>query len=153
MAAAQDVQIILCGDKLEARVLEIKTHGTNKLTNAPVQTGVNLNDHKVRQPIRITIKVAIDINEDGWQKAVDLIYAAYNNMELGKLAKIFTRHRTFVNMDLITLPCFENVESYDVFTFDLEFQEIIFNVKNADTSTIASPSNPEDSSSYARGAK
>lgn len=135
------------GHTLDVKILDITPQPTNRVTQAPVQTGLMINDHKVRNPLKVKVKCSLKIdNNHAWQTTYAEILAMYDNMEKKRLSWIQSHIGQHRNMALISCPHSENIESYDVFVFDLDFQEImeIGSVQNDVVSAAPANSSTKD---------
>lgn len=117
---------------LGVHILDINVIPTSKVTQSPAIDGLDLNDNKVRNPIKVRVKCALlfDDNKDDVLKNIDEMLSI--KMENGKpvFSSILTHLKYYSNLTLVEGPHRETVDSIDVYEFDLVFQEIILMKKD-----------------------
>jgi len=101
----------------------INVNPTSQLINAPVEGGTKRFDHKVREPIQITVKAYV--TSENFQRVCSKLREYYETNQW-KFCRIITKEKKYYdNMALQNMPHEESSEKYDVLYFTLTFLEII----------------------------
>jgi len=113
------------GTMLDVRILEVNPMPSSRCTQSPAMNGLNINDNKVRNPTKVKVRCALVIDKD--KKYADTLKQIHN-MQVSqdtKFSAVLSHVAYYKNLTLLESPHRENVESFDVYEFDLVFQEII----------------------------
>lgn len=119
-------------DALGVHILDINPQPTSKVTQSPAITGLDLNDNKVRNPIKVRVKCALLFDDKKDKVLQDIDEMLSIKIEDGKpvFSSILTHLKYYSNLTLVEGPHRETVDSIDVYEFDLVFQEIILMKKD-----------------------
>lgn len=141
---------------LKCRTVTVTPEAT--MTQAPVETGVLINDCKVRRPTVIQMQVVLPVVGE-WYDTIKKIRDLHQQFvatgqnaikaEKNNLAVIQTRDGLYYNMVLLNCPHTEGVENFSTFEFSLRFQELLL----AGTTASSSVADPSDKSLVVGGNK
>lgn len=112
-------------DTLDVRIIEINPMPSSRCTQAPATNGLNINDNKVRNPIKVKVRCSLVIDKGGEYRET---LRKINSMQESQdtiFSSVLSHTDYYRNLTLIESPHRENVDSFDVYEFDLMFQEII----------------------------
>lgn len=101
-------------------VLDCKVDDNSKLPEHPLEDGVIISDHKIFMPREINIKVALPTY------LYKTVYNELNNLYRESTFLIIkTKAMTYSNMQIESIPHFENVDNIDRLIFDISFKECV----------------------------
>lgn len=132
------------GNALDVRILDVNPIPTSKVTQAPALSGLDINDNKVRNPLKVRVKCVLQNDVKGAAEAtlVRIKDMLELNVAGGKpvFSCILTHIASYRNLTLVEGPHRETIDSIDAYEFDLLFQEIILIEKKNDVAkTYMSP--------------
>lgn len=111
--------------ELDIRILDVNPRPSSRLTQSPATSGLNINDNKVRNPTRVQVKCALVIDKDKkYVSTLEKIHAMQISTDK-EFSAVLTHVAFYKNLTLVESPHRENVDSFDVYEFDLTFQEVI----------------------------
>lgn len=113
------------GTILDVRILEVNPMPSSRCTQSPAMYGLNINDNKVRNPTKVKVRCGLVVDQE--KKYKDTLKQIHN-MQVSqdtKFSSVLSHVAYYKNLTLLESPHREDVESFDVYEFDLLFQEII----------------------------
>jgi len=104
-------------------ILSIDVLEDSKIMDNPVETGIVISDHRIRNPLEITVRCAL--SEDDWDSTYRELRRYYTQTGTDFLT-IKAKADVYANMQLIALPHKETPDSVTRLFFDLRFRSILF---------------------------
>jgi len=103
-------------------ILSVDVIEDSRITDSPTESGVIISDHRIFNPLEITVKCALPESE--WENAYNAIARIYvqNSSEL---MKIKSQAQVYSNLQLVGLPHKETAENVSRLVFDLKFRSIL----------------------------
>lgn len=124
----EDREVAVCRDNegydpIEGlRVMSISTNTTARMISHPVESGGVTFDNKVREPIEIEVKCAVE-----WanRAVLDEVDAMWMNKTY-QFYSVVARDATYVDLALCRCPNTQTPQKFDVFDLTLSFKEVMF---------------------------
>ena len=129
-------------------IIDIDVMEDSKIMESPVESGIIVSDHRIKNPIEIVVNCALDPAD--WRTTYDELKGWYEQNTTDFLT-IQTKADVYENMQLIAIPHKESSESISRLFFELRFRSILF-VEPEYVKMKTTP-NPEDRSRIAAGKK
>ena len=102
-----------------ARPLSCEVRNEAKLMDHPLESGALVTDHKVHQPIEVTLSCVL--NPENYRD----VYAEIRQLFLeGKLLTVQCRAATYENMAIQAMPHDESPDMYDTVPVELRLREV-----------------------------
>lgn len=145
-------EVYLCSDNEgKSRIDGIQVKQVNVRPNAriikhPIETGGVVMDNKVLDPKTINIRVAVVWKADkSHEKALSELDKLWEDRTYN-FCSIRTRKQVYKNLKMVSEPHTETPDRFNVFEFDLQFEEMMFGTK-----IEAQPANADNSSTKSNG--
>ena len=116
----------------------------SKITTHPVESGVVVSDHKIINPIEISMRIVMPVYL--YESVIKQLKDFYNRSE--KLV-VLTKDGVYKNMIVEKLPHTETPENYDRLVFDIGFKEVLI----VDPKAQNAPANSDNSDTVNTGSK
>ena len=132
----------------DAVIMSIDVKPENSIFQHPLETGANIMDHVVQQPLEATVTMMLE--KDVYRDTYTSIKSYFTNVNLLLLQ---TRTDSYENMALVTIPHEENPDIYDAIPITLTLRQMTFVSPSQGTMTTDSVDSPDDSNTVLQGMK
>lgn len=130
----------------DAKIMSIDVKPENTIFQHPLETGANIMDHYVQQPLEATVSMILE------KEVYRDVYSSLKSyFQQAKLLIIQTRTETLMNMVLVTIPHEENAEMFDAIPVTLTLRQLNFVSPSQGTTTVANVASPNDSNTINQG--
>jgi hypothetical protein len=134
----------------DVTIIDVDVLEESKIMDSPVESGIVISDHRIKNPTEITVNCTIPASE--WQFAYAELQMWYT--QKGKdFLTIVTKADVYPNMQLIALPHKEASDTVTRLFFELRFRSILFVVPEYIAMPLATVKNPADATTVDAGKK
>lgn len=112
------------------QIKHLQVRPSARIIKHPIETGGVVMDNKVLDPRMINLKVVVTWKEDGSHKAVLQQLDEIWEDRFYQFCSVTTREgKVYKNLKMVTEPHTETPDRFNVFEFDLQFEEMMFGTK------------------------
>lgn len=126
--------------------MKCNVNPTSKLMQHPLETGATIVDHKVKNPVELTLGLVLS-----GRSARNLYGQIQKVYDAGTLLTVQTKASTYRNMVLYEMPHDEAPENYDMLVMALKLQEAQFVEATYGTIPASKVANKANASTKQRG--
>lgn len=131
-------------------IIDIDVNEDSKIMDSPVESGIIISDHRIRNPLEITVNCTLP--RDSWENSYKELRYWYEQ-QTTKFLAIQTKADIYPNMQLIALPHKEASDTVTRLFFELKFREVKFVVPKYIRMPLAVVEKPQNAQNIDAGNK